>query len=134
VVTGDVVETTLPESLPDDSPVSAGDGDETVPRMRPGQFAVDPQPFGPPYVATSDSPQVLVCDGSRGTIVLNPDDVRGLVLHPDRGRRNGCCRLDGLDGPNLVCGRCGSEIATEQSDCWVSWHDVRLEPTAVVRM
>lgn len=50
--------------------------------------------------------------------VLNPDDVTGASAHPDPGRRNGCCGLDGLDGPNMVCASCGAEIATQQSDCW----------------
>ncbi|MFF0123749.1 hypothetical protein ACFYP7_31210 [Micromonospora arida] len=131
VVTGDLVESTLPD---ESSARSSNDGSEAIPRLRSGQFAVDPEPFGPPHVPTANDPHVLVSNGSRGTILINPGDVRGLELHPDRNRRNGCCRLDGLDGPNLVCPRCGSEIATEQSDCWVSWYDIRLEPAAVMRL
>jgi hypothetical protein len=129
VVIGDVTETMWP-----DSPrVHAGrDGGEAAPRLPPGRFAVDPEPFGPPSVPAADDPGVLVSGGPRGTILVNPSDVCGLVLHPDPSRRNGCCRLDGLDGANLVCGGCGIDIATEQSDCWVNWHDLRLEPTAVV--
>ncbi|MFJ4091817.1 hypothetical protein ACIPYS_09560 [Kitasatospora sp. NPDC089913] len=49
--------------------------------------------------------------------VLHPDDLPGTAAHPDLGRRNGCCGLDGRDGPNLVCAACGTEVATEQSDC-----------------
>ncbi|MET8764324.1 hypothetical protein [Lentzea sp. NPDC004782] len=45
-----------------------------------------------------------VTDGPRATILVHPDDVLG----------------------------CGAEIATEQSDCWVSRHDLRLRPGAVI--
>ncbi|MFF7249911.1 hypothetical protein ACFZBU_39175 [Embleya sp. NPDC008237] len=51
-------------------------------------------------------------------VILHPDDVPGTALHPDPGRSNGCCGLDGQDGPNLVCSRCGTDVATKQSDCW----------------
>ncbi|MET7300367.1 hypothetical protein [Embleya sp. NPDC005575] len=50
--------------------------------------------------------------------ILHPDDVPGTALHPDSGRSVGCCGLDGQDGPNLVCSRCGTDVATKQSDCW----------------
>ncbi|WP_412538716.1 hypothetical protein R8Z50_23030 [Longispora sp. K20-0274] len=116
--------------FPDEAPEHDRDG-EAPPRVAVGVFACDPDPFGPPFVPTVDNPRVLVPAGPVGTILVHPSDVRGLRLHPDRRRRNGCCRLDGCDGPNLVCAGCGSEIATEQSDCWVSWHDIRLEPAAI---
>lgn len=65
-----------------------------------------------------------------GVFILTPDDVSGVVRHPDRGRRNGCCGLDGLDGPNLVRSACGAEVATQQSDCW-SQQLIALIPDAV---
>ncbi|MFI2109313.1 hypothetical protein [Streptomyces lydicus] len=65
-----------------------------------------------------------------GAFVLNPDDISGVSRHPDRGRLNGCCGLDGLDGPNLVCDACGAEVATQQSDCW-SQQLITLIPDAV---
>lgn len=101
-------------------------------RMPPGAFARDPDRFEQPSEPTSENQTLLVPAGPALTIVVHPGDIRGLSLHPDRRRLNGCCRLDGCDGPNLVCAGCGAEIATEQSDCWVSWHDVRLDPAAVV--
>ncbi|MFF9363789.1 hypothetical protein [Streptomyces griseoluteus] len=55
-------------------------------------------------------------DGS--LLIFHPDDVPGTVLHPDPQRVSGCCGLAGQDGPNLVCGRCGVEVATKESDCW----------------
>ncbi|WP_433463533.1 hypothetical protein [Spirillospora sp. CA-128828] len=67
-----------------------------------------------------------------GGFVLCPDDLTGVDLHPDSRRRNGCCGLDGLDGPNLICAGCGAEVATKQSDCW-SQQQVTLLPAAVRR-
>ena len=50
---------------------------------------------------------------------LNPKDVEGTTERTAKaGRLNGCCGLDGCDGPNLVCKKCGAEIGTLQSDCW----------------
>ncbi|MFF9178656.1 hypothetical protein [Streptomyces sp. NPDC014793] len=65
-----------------------------------------------------------------GVFVLNPADISKVARHPDRGRLNGCCGLDGLDGPNLVCDACGTEVATQQSDCW-SQQLIALVPDAV---
>lgn len=65
-----------------------------------------------------------------GVYVLNPEDVTEVARHPDRARLNGCCGLDGLDGPNLVCAACGSEVATQQSDCW-SQQQIMLAPASV---
>lgn len=45
------------------------------------------------------------------------------------GERNGCCGVDGCDGPNLSC-ECGAVIGTERSDCWMP-HFVVFEPGAV---
>ncbi|GAA1416951.1 hypothetical protein ACFQZ4_49875 [Catellatospora coxensis] len=125
-VTGDVSEIPFP-----DEPAVHDDRTLAPSRMAPGSFARDPDRFGPPFEPAFDDPKLLVSAGPALTILVHPDDVRGLRLHPDPRRLNGCCRLDGCDGPNLVCAGCGAEIATEQSDCWVSWHDIRLDPTAV---
>lgn len=65
--------------------------------------------------------------------VLHPGDVRGLTPIHGRGRRNGCCGMDGLDGPNLACGGCGADVATERNDCWCAWQQVTLVPGAVER-
>ena len=78
-------------------------------RMTSGTYAVSPEMNG---------------------FVLNPDDVKSTEPHPDPRRRNGCCGLDGLNGPNLVCARCGAEIGTKQSDCWTQQQVVML-PEAV---
>jgi hypothetical protein len=58
-----------------------------------------------------------------GDTLLNLRDVHNVKRHPDVGRLNGCCGLDGLDGMNLVCVN-GHEVATERSDCWLPHHTV----------
>jgi hypothetical protein len=60
------------------------------------------------------------------TLVVNLHDLVGTKRHPDFRRLNGCCGLDGLDGPNLVCPN-GHEVGTEQSDCWMSHAAVLLD-------
>jgi hypothetical protein len=69
-----------------------------------------------------------------GNVLVNLADLVGTNCHPDARRLAGCCGLDGLDGPNLVCAN-GHEIGTEKSDCWmphaavllhsVVWHQLR---------
>lgn len=61
---------------------------------------------------------------------LHPEDICAMRAHPDPRRSAGCCGLDGLDGPNLVCDNCGAEVATQYSDCW-SQQYVGLVPEAV---
>lgn len=100
--------------------------------MEPGTFAVDPEPAGLPYVESmgADGRTVRVSGGPRDSIVLCPVDVRGLRPIHGRGRHNGCCGPDGMDGTNLACTECGAEVATETADCW-TWQQVVLVPTAV---
>jgi len=76
----------------------------------------------------------FISDGSYFTdseskILINCADLVNCVNHPDGKRLNGCCGLDGLDGPNKVCMN-GHEIATEKSDCWIA-NAVVLENSAV---
>ena len=59
-------------------------------------------------------------------VVVNLHDLVGTKHHPDRRRLNGCCGLDGCDGPNLVCPN-GHEVGTEKSDCWMSHAAVLLD-------
>ncbi|MFJ1704714.1 hypothetical protein [Kitasatospora sp. NPDC088346] len=87
---------------------------------RPGRRAAPLRAVRGSYLTSADG----------GSVILHPEDVRGTAPHPDDGRRNGCCGLDGLDGPNLVCAGCGADIATEQSDCWTA-HLVVLTAAAV---
>lgn len=112
------------------TPSDLTSGEECPPWLGNGTFAVDPSPFGPPYVPGPESEQ-LVSAGSTHTILINPHDLVVRHPHPDSARRAGCCGPAGRYGPNLLC-VCGAEIATESADCWTA-QVVRLEPTSVVR-
>ena len=49
---------------------------------------------------------------------LHPEDLDGNIRNiRDARRLNGCCGLDGCDGPNQVC-RCGAAVGTLRTDCW----------------
>jgi len=69
--------------------------------------------------------------GRVGNYIAHGDDVLRVKLTIDTTRLNGCCGLDGLDGPNLQCDTCGVYVATKITDCWTS-HCVVFEPTAVL--
>jgi hypothetical protein len=62
--------------------------------------------------------------GASGQVIVNLRDLIGTKHHPTR--LNGCCGLDGLDGPNLLCAN-GHEIGTEKSDCWMPHAAVLLD-------
>jgi len=91
----------------------------TIPR---GRLAVDPEPVARCEDGTPTS--------ALGCLVVNPQDVLALEEHPDSLRNSGCCGHDGLEGPNRLCPRCGSEVATLRDDCWTPV-DLRFEPQAV---
>ena len=58
--------------------------------------------------------------GFEGCVVVNLEDLVNVNDHTDKSRLNGCCGLDGCDGPNKVCSN-GHEVATEKSDCWMPY-------------
>jgi uncharacterized protein (TIGR02996 family) len=70
-----------------------------------------------------------VWGGTEGHCCVNLSDLQNVQPHPQPGRRNGCCGVDGLDGINTVC-RNGHEVGTECSDCWMP-HFLHLPPGAV---
>lgn len=59
---------------------------------------------------------------SNGRWVINSKDALSMEAIDKPGRLNGCCDLDGCDGPNLVCGTCKAEVATAKYDCWMPRH------------
>ena len=65
-----------------------------------------------------------------GAVLLNLKDLRNTRRVIDLRRLNGCCGLDGCDGPNTECIH-GHEIGTEISDCWTP-HYLHLKPGAAV--
>jgi uncharacterized protein (TIGR02996 family) len=70
-----------------------------------------------------------VWGGTEGHYCVNLSDLRNVRPHPEPGRRNGCCGVDGCDGVNTVCGN-GHEVGTECSDCWMP-HFLHLAPASV---
>ncbi|TWG01421.1 hypothetical protein [Kitasatospora viridis] len=89
--------------------------------------------YGPSTVvagATAVDPDSCTRAGAAATWVINPLDGVGLRPHTDSSRLYGCCRRDGINGPNLLCAGCGSEVGIEISDCWTE-HDIRLLSSAV---
>ena len=54
-----------------------------------------------------------------GEYVVNVDDAIHTWLTEAGNRLNGCCGLDGMDGPNLLCDQCGAEVAIKKTDCWM---------------
>ncbi|MGI8331483.1 hypothetical protein ACRYCC_16090 [Actinomadura scrupuli] len=112
--------------------------------MEPGTYAVNPESSGPPWRPWAEvgadeaetcgvyAPVHSLSFGPRGAVVVAPGDVRGTVLIP--GRCDGyCLGLDGRDGPNLACARCGLAVATRIDDCSF-WQAVWLDPRAVRRL
>ncbi|MGO0578085.1 hypothetical protein [Ornithinimicrobium panacihumi] len=112
----------LPE-MPQPELRAGGEGyDPTVPV---GYVAVDPVGIG------RDATGATV--GTVGCLVTHIDDGLDLVPHEDAARHHGCCADDGLDGPNLRCPGCRSEIATLRDDCW-SPQELRFEPDVAALM
>ncbi|MGC0417962.1 hypothetical protein [Embleya sp. AB8] len=111
--------------------------------MESGTYAVDPEPSGPPWRSWDQvgvdeaaargvfAPLYALSYGAPGAVVLAPGDIRGTVLIPERCAGY-CCGLDGGEGPNLACERCGRAVAARVDDCSV-WQAVRLAPDAVLR-
>jgi len=112
----------------------------TVPR---GHYAIDPEPWGPPYVAQEDQenpkpahprgPLVVreegffvISAGVRGTIVMHPDDAPDLRFLPDWANSNGCCGPTGDEGLNRAC-PCGAPVATLAASCFGPF-ELHLDP------
>lgn len=121
-----------------------GNGIQLPVLMEPGTFAVDPEPWGPPWRRWEEiDPQEAAArgihapvdtpsdgaSGAPGAIVIAPGDTRGTRLVPEK-RGGACCGLDGADGPNMVCEACGLPVASRIDDCSL-WQAVWLAPNAV---
>ena len=83
----------------------------------------DGKPLAPQGFFSINSEEYWTADGR---FVVNLADLVGTKHHSDDHRLNGCCGLDGLDGPNLICTN-GHEVGTEKSDCWMPHAAVLLE-------
>ncbi|WP_392675817.1 hypothetical protein [Streptomyces sp. LN785] len=112
--------------------------------MESGTFAVESEPWGPPWRTWEEidpaeaaargiyAPVYVLSDGAPGSIVIAPGDTRGTLLIPEKGG-GACCGLDGAEGPNMVCEACGLPVASRIDDCSL-WQAVWLAPNAVRRL
>ena len=78
----------------------AGEGLRTPPRGRPHQLL----PL-PPLLHRAPPTALVGRTDGRGRGLVNLTDLVAAKRHPDFHLLNGCCGLDGCDGPNLVCAR-----------------------------
>jgi hypothetical protein len=120
-----------------------GNGLQLPVLMESGTFAVEPEPWGPPWRRWKEidpdeaaarsiyAPVYALSDGAPGAIVMAPGDTRSTVLIPDK-RGGACCGMDRADGPNTVCEACGLPVANRIDDCSL-WQAVWLAPNAVRR-
>ncbi|MGW1520753.1 hypothetical protein [Streptomyces sp. NPDC002287] len=111
----------------------------TVPR---GRYAIDPEPWGPPYVVQDDqedpkpaqSRGPLVCReegfvisaGVPGTVLMHPEDAPDLQPLPNWENSTGCCGPTGDEGLNRAC-PCGAPVATLAADCFGPF-ELHLDP------
>ncbi|MEU1519424.1 hypothetical protein ABZ490_46125 [Streptomyces sp. NPDC005811] len=131
-------------ALPTHARQKYGNGIQLPVLMESGTFAVDPEPWGPPWrrwenidldeAATRGiyAPVYALSEGMPGAIVIAPGDTRGTVLIPEKGGGY-CCGLDWGDGPNMACQACGLPVANRIDDCSL-WQAVWLAPDAVRRV
>ncbi|MFE2322835.1 hypothetical protein ACFXD5_02720 [Streptomyces sp. NPDC059385] len=111
--------------------------------MEPGTFAVEPEPWGPPWRRWEEidpddaaargiyAPVHTLSEGPAGAIVVAPGDTRGTVLVPEK-RGGACCGFAEGDGPNMACAACGLLVASRIDDCSL-WQAAWLAPNAVRR-
>ncbi|MEU1075156.1 MULTISPECIES: hypothetical protein [unclassified Streptomyces] len=130
--------------LPAHAHQTYGNGLQLPVLMESGTFAVDPEPWGPPWRRWEDvdpdealargiyAPVHALSDGAPGSIVIAPGDARGTLLIPERAGGY-CCGLDGADGPNMACAACGLPVASRIDDCSL-WQAAWLAPNAVRRI
>ncbi|MFE2352965.1 hypothetical protein [Streptomyces parvulus] len=114
----------------------------TVPR---GHYAVDPEPWGAPFVSVDEARRrvrgagrelmrpdsgLTESAGRRDSVVVHPDDVLPR-LEPFVLGDNwlGCCGPTGAHGPNLAC-VCGCRAATWAADC-LGPNELHLDPVRV---
>ncbi|MGW0897354.1 hypothetical protein ACWD0G_10200 [Streptomyces goshikiensis] len=131
-------------ALPAHAHQKYGNGIQLPVLMESGTFAVEPEPWGPPWRRWEETgpdeaaargiyaPVSALSDAEPGMIVIAPGDTRGTVLIPEKGGGY-CCGLDWGDSPNMACEACGLPVASRIDDCSL-WQAVWLVPNAVRRL
>lgn len=132
--------------LPDHAHQQYGNGIRSMPvLMESGTFAVEQEPWGPPWRRWEEftqeeaeargvyAPVWALSDALPGAVLMAPGDTRGTVLIPERAGGGGCCGLGGDEGPNTACQECGLPVATRIDDCSL-WQTLWLAPEAVRRV
>ncbi|MFE7512637.1 hypothetical protein ACFU8I_15680 [Streptomyces sp. NPDC057540] len=121
-----------------------GNGLQLPVLMASGTFAVEREPWGPPWRRWEEidadeaaargiyAPVHALSEGAPGAVVIAPGDTRGTVLIPER-RGGACCGFAHGDGPNMACAACGLPVATRIDDCSL-WQAVWLAPGSVRRL
>ncbi|MER7967135.1 hypothetical protein [Streptomyces ardesiacus] len=132
-------------ALPAHAHQKYGNGIQLPVLMEPGTFAVDPEPWGPPWRRPEEihpkeatargvyAPVFALSEGAPGAVVIAPGDASGTMLIPDRRTGGYCCGLDGADGPNVACVECSLPVASRIDDCSL-WQATWLAPNAVCRV
>ncbi|MFE2144827.1 hypothetical protein ACFXA3_24325 [Streptomyces sp. NPDC059456] len=121
-----------------------GNGTQLPVLMESGTFAVEPEPWGPPWRTWEEihpdeaaargvyAPVYALSDGAPGAVVIAPGDAHGTVLVPERADGY-CCGLDGGAGPNVACAACALPVGSRIDDCSL-WQAMWLSPSAVRRL
>lgn len=114
------------------------------PLLEAGTYAVDPEPYGPPWRPWEETrtqeaaargvfaPIGSLSYGPSNTVLLAPGDMRGTGLIPERTEVH-CYGINGSGGPNLRCLGCRLAVGSRIDDCG-QWQVVRLLPQAVLRL
>ncbi|MEV5317281.1 hypothetical protein AB0K92_06310 [Streptomyces sp. NPDC052687] len=112
--------------------------------VRRGSYAVDPEPWGAPFVVPEAGTAAgggegallmppgmagMVSAGPRDSVIVHPRDVPGLRLTGDLGPHHGAAAPLRTGGRNLACG-CGALVATLAADC-VGPYELHLDPLRV---
>lgn len=148
VCAGCGAELTVPLSevaLPVHAHQKYGNGTQLPVLMKSGTFAVDPEPWGPPWRKWEEfhpdeaaargvyAPVYALSDGAPGATVIAPGDAHGAVLIPENRGGGYCCGLVGAAGPNVACVACALPVASRIDDCSL-WQALWLAPSAVRRL
>ncbi|MFJ5118333.1 hypothetical protein [Kitasatospora sp. NPDC088548] len=110
--------------------------------LQQGYYAIDPEPWGAPYVVQDDQENpkpahsrgfmisreegFVISAGATGTVLAHPEDAPDLQPLPGWENSYGCCGPTGDSGLNRAC-PCGAPVATLAADCFGPY-ELHLDP------